>query len=631
MSSDFRNSPRDGAQDLQSPPLPFIASLPIEDLTAMAMSDRRAPIVDSPFVTQIEDACRALYRKTRRHVLITGAKGVGKTTFIRELARVATTGETPFLQNKRFVCIDCHNVSREDSRACLESLLHMTARQRDLVLCLDGLASLLRRIGGEDNKSLLKSALAQPGRQVIAVLSKWEFNDLIGNDADMLELFTRIELEEPHGETLVEIVRQIAIQLEMEFNLSIPETTVQRTLTLCSSYILNEHFPLKAARILRQVCEDLDFERTQRSATDVHEVTPQGLVQVVAATTGIPETTLWGEADQPDFEAALSTAVLGQSDAVAAVAAELRLIKAGLVNPDKPATVLLFAGMTGVGKTELAKRLAELYSTSKRLQTYPMGNFTEPHSVSGIIGVPPGYVGHDQGGRLVNDLNSDPYSVFLLDEGDKAHPNIWTPFLNLFDEGWIIDQRGTKAYADRSIFVLTTNAGADTIAQMSASGHSLDEIEDRVRQMLGRIRHERSSQPVFTPQFLARVKKVIVFRPLDGESMLGICRKLAGTLQLAWRHRRDKTLHIAANVLKGIADRGYALNTQSGGREGGRIIRKLLSDLVESRIQCVAIENPSFYKRCRTIRVELPNEMTTPGDPNFAKSDSLQFEVLFDE
>ena len=348
----------------------------------------------------------------------------------------------------------------------------------------------------------------------------------------------------------------------------------------------------------------------------------------LSATTGVPETTLLGEADQPDFEAALSCDIFGQPDAVATVAAELRLIRAGLVDPDKPASVLMFAGMTGVGKTELAKRLAELYSTSRRLQTYPMGNFTEPHSVSGIIGVPPGYVGHDQGGRLVNDLNSDPYSVFLLDEGEKAHPNIWVPFLNLFDEGWLIDQRGRKAYADRAIFVLTTNAGADAISQMTASGHSPEEIENRVRQILSKVRHERSSQPVFTPQFLARIRKVIVFRPLDLPAMLGICRKLAGNLQTAWRRRRDKSLQVAEDVLVGIAGRGHDLNAKSGGREGGRIIRKLLSEM-EARVQTVAAENAALYKRCHTIRVASPSPML-PADGATA-SVSPPLAVLFDE
>lgn len=605
------------------PGMPMSALLPLEDLTAAAHAGRLVPIVAFEPHTLLDETVRALYRKTRRHVLITGTKGVGKTTFVRELARIAAAGSVPFLREKRFVWIDCQYVAREDSRACLESILHSATSQRNLVMCLDGLAALLRRTGGEDNKPILKAALARPDLQIVAVMSKWEFNDLVGSDAELLEYFTRIELEEPHGDTLVQIVQQIASQLEHEFNLQIPQATVQRTLTLCSGYILNEYFPAKAAGLLRHVCEDLDFERTQQGR-DVTEATPANVVQIVAATSGIPKTTLLGEAEQPDFDAALSMEVFGQADAVAAVAAELRLIRAGLVDPNKPASVLLFAGMTGVGKTELAKRLAELYSSSRRLQTYPMGNFTEPHSVSGIIGVPPGYVGHEQGGRLVNDLNSDPYSVFLLDEGEKAHPNIWVPFLNLFDEGWLIDQRGRKAYADRALFVLTTNAGADSISQMTTSGHSQQEIEDRVRHMLSKIRHERSSQPVFTPQFLARIRKVIVFRPLDEPAMLGICQKLVKVLQDSWQRRRDKRLVIAHDVVVAIANRGHQLNQKSGGREGGRIIRKLLSELIESRIQLLAVQAPGEYKQCRSICINFPEANKDASPVDF----DIRFEIL---
>lgn len=616
-------SPEYGAR-FSDPPSPIPPLLPMQDLTKSATTGQMPTIVEFTPPEQLEETIRALYRKTRRHVLITGAKGVGKTTFVHELARVASTGKFPFMQGKRFIWIDCQYVAREDSRACLESVLQFTLGQQNLVLCLDGVASLLKRPGGEDNKQVFKAALARPDLQVVAILSKWEFNDLIGTDAELMEYFTRIEIEEPHGEPLTRIVQAIAAQLEQEFKLKIPAATVQRALTLCSGYILNEQFPAKATRLLRHACEDLDFDRTQRHI-DVTEAAPESLVQIVAATTGIPKTTLLGEAEQPDFEAALSSDVFGQDAAVAAVASELRLIRAGLVDPNKPATVLLFAGMTGVGKTELAKRLAELYSSSRRLQTYPMGNFTEPHSVSGIIGVPPGYVGHDQGGRLVNDLNSDPYSVFLLDEGEKAHPNIWVPFLNLFDEGWLIDQRGRKAYADRAIFVLTTNAGADAISQMTSSGQSPQEIEDRVRNTLSRVRHERSSQPVFTPQFLARIRKVIVFRPLDAAAMHGICQKLVGALKEAWLRRRDKVLVIADEVVAAVAERGHQLNQKSNGREGGRIIRKLLSDLVESRIQLLAVQSSESYKNSRTITVAINASNGQGGEARFV------FDVRFAE
>jgi len=161
-------------------------------------------------------------------------------------------------------------------------------------------------------------------------------------------------------------------------------------------------------------------------------VTPDDVLAAVAEASGVPESTLRGIAERSDYERSLSEEIVGQQHAVREVATELGLIKAGLTDVGKPASVMLFVGQTGTGKTEMAKVLARFYSTSKRLRTYTLGNFVEPHSVAGIIGVPPGYVGHDQGGRLVNDLNSDPYCVFLLDEADKAHPDVLQPFSGLF-------------------------------------------------------------------------------------------------------------------------------------------------------------------------------------------------------
>ena len=313
-----------------------------------------------------------------------------------------------------------------------------------------------------------------------------------------------------------------------------------------------------------------------------------------------------GESDEVDFESALTAAVMGQEEAVRQTANELRLIKAGLSEPGKPAAVLLFAGMTGVGKTELAKRIAELYSTSRRLQIYSMGNFTEPHSVSGIIGVPPGYVGHEEGGRLINELNADPYSVFLLDEAEKCHPNIWKPFLNLFDEGWIVDQRGVKAYADRAIFILTTNAGERNIAQMAKSGKPREEIAEKVKQALSRVRHERSTQPVFPPQFLSRIKRTVVFNPLDEEAMIGITQRACDRMRHLWQQKREKQIDVEADLIQSIGRRAHQLNEQINGDEGGRIVRKLVSDLIESRVQDAAMEDSDSYRRCRAIRVGSP-------------------------
>jgi ATP-dependent Clp protease ATP-binding subunit ClpA len=384
---------------------------------------------------------------------------------------------------------------------------------------------------------------------------------------------------------------------------TIEEKSIERAVVLSADYILNERLPTKAIKILRRVCEDIDYERTQHEGKS-RSVTASDVIRVVAEITGVPEGTLSGVGDKEvNYENALSQEVIGQEEAVKAVATELHLIKAGLTEPGKPASVMFFAGLTGVGKTELAKTLARFYSSSKRLQTYTMGNFTESHSISGIIGVPPGYVGHEQGGRLINDLNSDPYCVFLLDEAEKAHPDIWKPFLNLFDEGWIVDQRGVKGFADRAIFILTSNAGHEIISNKSQAGERMDKITEAVKDTLSKVKREGSAQPVFPPEFLARIRQIIVFKPLDEDAMKGICKKLAARMRKDWKEKREKKIVIPENLIEYIAKQSHLEDKKSGFKEGGRIVRKMLRDLVEAPIQHEASQRESEYKTCDIIEL----------------------------
>lgn len=574
--------------------------LPSEDLTYKARTE------DSPKAVHVDgyfdSITRALYRRTNNHVLMTGLKGVGKTALVRELARRAASDEIPFLKRKRFLWVDCQDVSPEESRDKLEAIFTQTAGRTDLIIILDGLGPILHAESGGNNKRILRAALKERRVHLIGIMSDWDYNDLLSADHNVLEFFTRVSVEEPKIEAAQDMVKLAAAQLEKEYRVEIEEKAVNRAVILSADYIMNENLPAKAIKILRRVCEDLDFERTQHREENTL-VTFGKVIKVIAEISSVPESTLEGVAEDSGFEKSLMDAVVGQDEAVQAVVSELQLIKSGSNEPGKPASVMFFAGLTGVGKTELAKALAKIYSSSKHLQTYTMGNFTDSHSSSGIIGVPPGYVGHEQGGRLINDMNSDPYSVFLLDEAEKAHPDIWKPFLNLFDEGWIVDQRGVKAFADRSIIILTSNAGHETISRMSQAGKKMEEIIEQVQKDLLTIKNNKTNEPIFSPEFLARIKRIIIFKPLDEKAMEGICRKLVNNMCKSWREKKEKNIVVPENLIKHIAKMSHELNERSGGKEGGRIVSKKISKLIVSSIQCESTQRSGEYKECDRIEL----------------------------
>ncbi len=324
------------------------------------------------------------------------------------------------------------------------------------------------------------------------------------------------------------------------------------------------------------------------------------IVATVGRITGIPEETLRGETGKVDFNAALAACVVGQLEAVSICARELSLIKSGMKDLERPASVMLFAGMTGTGKTELAKTIANMYSATKRLVVFTMGNFTEAHSISGIIGVPPGYVGHDLGGRLINEINKDPYCVILLDEIEKAHPEIWKPFLNLFDEGWIVDARNVRANASRCIFILTSNVGAEAASGLYEKNATNESIQEAVKEAL--YQHEfKPGLKSFTPEFLARIQQIVVFRPLDKGALGNIVHKQIEGKCATYGRLRSKKLSIRENVRKALTEECMARYRSSNGREGGRVVRKVISEYIDGALQEL---NSDKFQRAQEIFID---------------------------
>lgn len=595
--------------------------LPSEDLTYLAQTQGLPVVIPVGENGQIkrdnaqyprEEILQILRRRENNHVLITGEAGIGKTSLINDLAKRAANGEIPFLQQRRFIWVDCRDLSPVESKKKLTQLLATVSGHKNLLICLDGLGSFFSTEMKQENMLLLRRALRGQQLQFIGIVSDREFEELLSTEREFLEFFTRVRVVEPGEDAMLEILKLASTTFEQDYHVQIDERVIERVLMLSTNYILSERHPAKSIKILHQACELADYERTVLGKPRV-DVRIEDVIHVVAQITGLPKETLTGVTKKANYEQDLAEFVMGQDEAVKTVAMELRRIKAGWTDSSKPASVLLFAGLTGVGKTELAKALAQFYSSSKRLQTYTMANFTEPHSVSGIIGVPPGYVGYDQGGRMVNDLNADPYGVFLLDEAEKAHPEVWKPFLNLFDEAWIVDTRGTKAYADKAIFILTSNAGSEMITQMWLAGErDVNKIAERVKSVLTKVRHERSDQPVFSPEFIARIRHIVIFRPLDLEAMEAICRKYLIKLQLDWKQKREKILIVPDILVKYIAEHSHRTNQRSGNKEGGRIVERLLSQLVGDSIQNEQMRDEEAYQMAETIELQCKLSLDSP-------------------
>jgi ATP-dependent Clp protease ATP-binding subunit ClpA len=603
LAEQVRETLRDaGTAGSREVPYQLPSSLPpSEDLTWLARTDAIAPArgLDHHF----DGLLRALHRMTERHVLITGLPGTGRTTLLRELARRAASGEIPFMARKRFIRVDGRDVDPAHSEARLAELISHVGGRSDVVLCLDDLGPLLRGPNGTRHNLLFRSALKQGRIHVVGVLGEHDYHDLVAGDQELLDISTRIELAEPDRSAAREMVRAAADALERRFGFEISDQAVARAVVLAADFLPRTRLPHSAVRVLDRACEDLRYRRDVQREPSA-PIGPDAVIRTVSELSGLPSSQLGGaDRESLDYVRLLGTRVVGQTEAVRLVARELRHIKSGLagVRPG-PAAVLLFAGMTGVGKTELAKAMAELYSASKHLQTYPMGSNTEAHSVSSFLGSPPGYIGSERGGRLINELNADPYGVFLLDEADKAHPEVLRPFLNLFDEGWITDQQGVRAYADRAIFILTSNAGQEVIAEMTARGASAAEIDRAVRERMHALR-SRDGQQVFTPELLARIDRIIVFRPIDLKAMIEICQIRLERRQELWRTKFEKELVVSKDLMLLVSTQGHERNQQAGGKEGGRIIEKLLAQFVDDPLHHARDTHAARFDDC--VRLEV--------------------------
>lgn len=589
------------------PPVAIPESMAGRDLS---WECRQGTIPHKPgFEVLCADAIRVLFKKERNSLIICANQGVGRTTALEQIALCMNTAKPAGRLKKKVLLFNCAALFPECKKSFLDDVLHFAAGKDNVVLCLDGVEALFE---GDENKikhyqrfiQQFQYALLRNDMQFILMITPDAFQGSFHQNNQIKRLFEIAELKEPSFESTEKIIAELLPGLAKKFKVTFAEAAVRSALHLTEQYMLSEYYPQKAIRVLEEAAD-------ARSAATLGEmdeaiVDLETILKAVADFTGMPVETLRGDPGETDYAVPLSERVFGQSFAVQVCANELAMIKTGIKNPEKPASVMLFAGLTGTGKTEMAKTIANIYSASKRLVTFTMENFGEAHSVSGIIGVPPGYVGAENGGPLVNEINKDPYCVVLFDEIEKAHPDVIKAFLHLFDEGWLVDTLNRRAVANRSIFILTSNVGAEEISRLYQQGATREEIEEAVKTALYRAKFRETSMNCFTPEFLGRIQQIVIFNPLDRESLLKIIGMELDKKVALYLKTRNKKLSIDERVRALLAAEALRRYEASAGLEGGRVAHKVIVQYIDTLIQRCPPQQFKLADGIRITGIELP-------------------------
>jgi ATP-dependent Clp protease ATP-binding subunit ClpC len=496
------------------------------DLSALARSGALTPVVGRD--TEIRAVIKTLVRRLKANPLLLGDPGVGKTAVVEGVAlALARDDAPPRLKNLRIVELSVGSLLagtkyRGTFEERLKEVIREARENRHVVLFIDEIHTLVgagRTEGGSlDAANILKPALARGEITVIGATTVSEYREHFETDSALDRRFQPVHIEEPSVEATVHLLAQLRPLYERHHGVTVEERALDACVRLSVRFVPDRRLPDKALDLLDEACADASLSVGPEATPP--SVDARRVAQVVAERTRIPVDQLTeGERDRLSrMEQVLSARVVGQTGAVAELAAAVRLARSGLRNPRRPRGVFLFAGSSGVGKTELARALADfLFPEGNALVKLDMSEYAERFTGTRLLGAPPGYQGHGEEGQLTGPLRRRPYAVVLLDEFEKAHEDVQAMFLSLFDEGTVTDAVGRMVHAREAFFVLTSNVGAERGGR-GRLGFGADERTARRAMVLDRARDR------FRPELLNRVDGLVVFEDLGGDDLAAIAR-----------------------------------------------------------------------------------------------------------
>jgi len=550
------------------------------DLTALARRGLIDPVIGRNDV--LDRMIEILGRRKKNNPVLIGDAGVGKTAIAEGLAvRIANDEVPSMLQNKRLVSLDVNSIVagtqfRGQFEKRMEGIIHELERAVDVLVFIDELQVMMGAGGTEgtgDTASIIKPALSKGNIRCIGATTLADYHKHIETDGALERRFQKIIVEPTSIEETRIILQNIKTIYEVYHGVEYSADTIECIIRLADRYITDRAFPDKAVDLL-------DESGSITSIKGNKIVSSESVQEIVAKSTGIPVKNLGIEERTRllTIEQDLGKKVIGQQEAIKVVAASIKRARTGVKSGKRPSS-FLFIGSTGVGKTELAKQLSiYLFDTENALIRFDMGEFAEKFTVSSLIGSPPGYIGFDEGGKLTEAVRRHPYSVVLFDEIEKAHPDVYDVFLQILDDGFLVDASGRKVDFKNTLVIMTSNLGVNG-AQKKSLGFS-----DADQQLETKNNFQKAIKEYFKPEFINRIDEIVVFNSLSSSDIKNI-------LELYLQDMNTRFNLVLTDAAKDyFSEHGYSLEF------GARPLRRLLDKEIELQVADLMLSNPQATK-----------------------------------
>lgn len=538
------------------------------NLNEYARSGKKDPLIGRDDI--IEKMIQTLGRRQKNNPLIIGDSGVGKTAIIEGLAEKINLGEVPeFLKSKVIYSVDVGSLLagakyRGDFEGRLKNILKEAKANPDIILFIDEIHNIVgagsTSGSSMDAANLLKPALSKGEIACIGATTFQEYRQHFEKDRGLNRRFQRIDIKEPNTEDTLQILESLKPQYEKFHDVTYTSEALRACVELSVKYLTSAKLPDKAIDIMDEVGSTIKLKKQKT-------VGIENVAAIISKISGIPTTQLSSDdlSQLKDLDVKLKSLIFGQDDAISALTQAIKFARSGLEAKEKPWGSFLFAGPTGVGKTEVCKQLARILGVN--YQRFDMSEYMEKHSISRLVGAPPGYVGFEQGGQLTEAVSKNPYSLILLDEIEKAHSDIYNILLQIMDGGRLTDGNGRTVDFKNSILVMTSNAGAADVARGSIG--------------LGPAAPSQISQEAikktFSPEFINRLDKIIYFNSLTLDLVKNIVDKFLTELKHTLAAKKVD-LTYDDSVIKYIAERGY------DPIYGARPLHRKIDELVKTKI-----------------------------------------------